>query len=843
MTKSKPKTFLSMLLALMLVFTALPMSAFAAEVDVHDHEHEATTIIETVADELSHAAEGGAGIALLLEDDETPSPETPETPDPAEVAETVVEESDPYSGNIGDSSVSWRFDTSSGRLVFTGSGDCEEFQSADDQPWRDFRDEIIEVWFYDMDSLSITNLAYWFDGCSALTMAEIPYTTSVIGQRAFADCDNLKTILIYHDGGFTIKDSAFETDELKALEIRYIAFSEATASILNSYEWTNDNRAVYFEDVYGLSLLASGYCIYCKTTSSYTLDYEYWTTNIHSIRHWCSNCGLDQCEGAMAENHTFSNGVCSKCGYDNGTGSSGGGGTTTCYHYNSYYSWSGCDYYEYCSNCGEYLGSGTSHGSTYTSWSGCDWYEYCRDCGDLMDYGTSHGTYSYGSWEYYSSTRHRRYYSCNDCGEGSYSYGSHSTTTKYSSYSSTQHQYGSYCSTCSSYVGSTSYANHSFSYGSWTKYNASQHRRTVSCSTCGYSSYEYASHSMSTGSWTSSNSTQHTRTSTCSCGYSTTETASHTLTYGSWTKYSSTQHKRTVSCSGCSYSTTEYANHSLTTGSWTSSSDTSHSRTTTCSCGYSTTETVAHSFTYGKWTEYDNSQHRRTATCSCGYSGYDYASHELTSGAGIKQKDDAQHYLIHTCECGLEVEEAQNHSFTYSDWSPSSDAMHIRDAACRCGFETEEAGYHYDDDFDGYCDDCSYLLTFFSVTVPANMSLTVSNDGEVYAATNAAVINNSSHAVEITAVTITAGDNWTLVPYDYNMADEKVNSRLIGFYLNGAETRKIGATESLVLPDNWTIDRDDSFNLQYDAVVSATSDILQNEQVLTLVFIMNWAPR
>ena len=348
---------------------------------------------------------------------------------------------------------------------------------------------------------------------------------------------------------------------------------------------------------------------------------------------------------------------------------------------------------------------------------------------------------------------------------------------------------------------------------------------------------------MSTGSWTSSNSTQHTRTSTCSCGYSTTETASHTLTYGSWTKYSSTQHKRTVSCSGCSYSTTEYANHSLTTGSWTSSSDTSHSRTTTCSCGYSTTETVAHSFTYGKWTEYDNSQHRRTETCSCGYSGYDYASHELTSGAGIKQKDDAQHYLIHTCECGLEVEEAQNHSFTYGDWTPSSDAMHVRDAACRCGFETEEAGYHYDDDFDGYCDDCSYLLTFFSVTVPANMSLTVSNDGEVYAATNAAVINNSSHAVEITAVTITAGDNWTLVPYDYNMADEKVNSRLIGFYLNGAETRKIGATESLVLPDNWTIDRDDSFNLQYDAVVSATSDILQNEQVLTLVFIMNWAPR
>jgi hypothetical protein len=123
------------------------------------------------------------------------------------------------------------------------------------------------------------------------------------------------------------------------------------------------------------------------------------------------------------------------------------------------------------------------------------------------------------------------------------------------------------------------------------------------------------------------------------------------------------------------------------------------------------------------------------------------------------------------------------------------------------------------------------------------MSLTVSKNGEVYAATNAAVINNSSHAVEITSVTVSAGNNWTLVPYDYSMADEKVDSRLIGFYLNDAETSQIGTSESLTLPDNWTIDRGDSFPLQYDAVVSATSDILQNEQVLTLVFIINWAQR
>ena len=134
-------------------------------------------------------------------------------------------------------------------------------------------------------------------------------------------------------------------------------------------------------------------------------------------------------------------------------------------------------------------------------------------------------------------------------------------------------------------------------------------------------------------------------------------------------------------------------------------------------------------------------------------------------------------------------------------------------------------------------------MTRFSVTVPANLIITVSEYGEVYSATNAAVTNNSTHGVEITSVTVSAGNGWTLVPYDYNMADEKVDSKLIGFYLNGAETTQTGTNETLALPDNWTIDRDDSFDLDYDAVISATSETIQNEQVLTLVFVINWAPR
>ena len=46
------------------------------------------------------------------------------------------------SGTIGESHVSWSFDEASGRLTISGSGGCEVFESAEDQPWAALRDEI-----------------------------------------------------------------------------------------------------------------------------------------------------------------------------------------------------------------------------------------------------------------------------------------------------------------------------------------------------------------------------------------------------------------------------------------------------------------------------------------------------------------------------------------------------------------------------------------------------------------------------------------------------------------------------------------------------------------------------
>ena len=68
-----------------------------------------------------------------------------------------------------------------------------------------------------------------------------------------------------------------------------------------------------------------------------------------------------------------------------------------------------------------------------------------------------------------------------------------------------------------------------------------------------------------------------------------------------------------------------------------------------------------------------------------------------------------------------------------------------------------------------------------------------------------------------------------------------MDSRLIGFLLNDAFTSDTGYSENLSLASNWTVTRGNSMDLLYDAVVSATSEIITEEQVLTIVFVLDWA--
>ena len=364
------------------------------------------------------------------------------------------------SGTIPDSKITWELD-GKGWLTISGSGDCSAFTSKDDQPWAEYRGQITQVWFDGMESLAIPDLAYWFEDCTNLTTAEIPSTTPVIGRHAFYNCPLLTKLSIYY-GEHTldsIGEDAFwrETDNGDTLYVAYIIGYPDSSVPFHDYDWTASNRSNrYFHDLYGVYQNADA----ATAGGIKKAPAQVSTRASTGIVGTCPSCKQYSLQGTYVSTTHTSRGhqeyyECYKCHYvqnlgtyvykDHGSG--------------SYGSWT-------CPDCGshtwllDYENDATCTRNGYR--------EYSCDCGQSKRetiYATGH-SYSYGSWEQYSTSQHRREAYCRNCGDSDYEY-----------------------------------ASHSMSYGSWSNHSDTQHSRTASCRTCGYSTTDYGSHSYSTGSW------------------------------------------------------------------------------------------------------------------------------------------------------------------------------------------------------------------------------------------------------------------------------------------------------------------------------------------------------
>ena len=175
--------------------------------------------------------------------------------DSAPDEETAISTEAATSGTIQNSGIRWELDNK-GWLTISGSGEAPVFQSADDQPWAAVRDQITEAWFEDVETLTIPDLAYWFEGCVNLTTAELPLAP-VIGRHAFYGCSKLSTLTMYY--GETILESigedAFwrEADSGDTLYIGYIIGYPDSSVPFHDYDWTASNRSNrYFHDLYGV---------------------------------------------------------------------------------------------------------------------------------------------------------------------------------------------------------------------------------------------------------------------------------------------------------------------------------------------------------------------------------------------------------------------------------------------------------------------------------------------------------------------------------------------------------------------------------------------------------------
>ena len=769
----KIRKLTALLLTLCMIFS-LSVAAFAAEPEVH-------TIYDSAPDEEATVS-----------------------------AETTT------SGTIPGSKIKWELNEHNW-LTISGSGDCEPFTSKDDQPWAAVRDQITQVWFDDMDALHIADLAYWFEDCVHLTTAEIPSTTPTIGKHAFYNCPKLSTLTIYYGEDIleSIGEEAFwrENDSGDTLYIGYIIGYPKSSVPFYTYDWAASNRSNrYFYDLYG---------VYQNADAATTAPN-----------------GIKKAPGISVQS----------------TGSIIGN----------------------CPSCGKYSFQGTYVEVAHSSRGHAN-YNECYLCHYVQYLGTytykSHGAGGYGSG------------TCPDCGSHTWVLQSQQAAT------CTSNGYRSYSCACGQTKSETIYASgHNYSYGSWEQYSSSQHRREAYCRNCGDSDYEYASHSMSYGSWSNSSSSQHSRTASCrTCGYSTTDYGNHSYSTGSWSKYSDAQHRRSKTCSGCGASTYDYANHSYSYGSWVSDSETQHKRTKTCSaCGDSGYEYADHVDTDGDGkcddcgatvsltVTWDAGSNGGTIDGKAAYSETVQPNSKPTIPASIPVKKGHSFKGWYTAKTGGKLYntvtsitssttfyaqfEANKYVVTWDLGTGQSETTEQtygeklllpkdpeRKNAEFLGWFTEKDGgteVTTNTVFKETAATMYYahweVTELFSVTVPATLPLVVDESGKVYVA-SASIVNNSTGDVMVSSVSVTSKNGWEFVPYSTNMAKAKVDAKQVGFKINSSETSKTGDSEVFTLAAPWTVKEADALSINYDAVVSAVSQPVTGQEIMSVVFVLEWA--
>jgi len=123
------------------------------------------------------------------------------------------------SGRCGDN-LKWSFNTSTGKLIITGTGRMRAFTGEriiNTSPWKDFASSITSLSLPN-GITSIDHVA--FAGCCGLTSIIIPNSVTWIGQSAFSDCNSLKNIVL-EDGTETLlsRRNAFYNCPIESLYI------------------------------------------------------------------------------------------------------------------------------------------------------------------------------------------------------------------------------------------------------------------------------------------------------------------------------------------------------------------------------------------------------------------------------------------------------------------------------------------------------------------------------------------------------------------------------------------------------------------------------------------------
>ena len=571
----------------------------------------------------------------------------------------------------------------------------------------------------------------------------------------------------------------------------------------------------------------------------------------------------------------LSSNVCPHCGYE-GRGSYGVWWGS---HVYAPYDALNHKFWLVCSSCGQQdtgFSYGTHSGSgfqNYTRGTGTGLYtghyanyDQCSLCHDTnVKVFERHTSVTYVD---YDDTQHQEIINCSKCGLSTTRLLNHSGSKIYEPYNYTYHKVNqAACSVCGRAAHSYTETHTITSYGSWSYYSSTQHVRSGICTLCNDTGYQYATHSDSDGdhkcdvcggnmptvvvtldanggSCSPSQITVYfgsaygalpepTRSGYTFLGWYTTATGgsvvtatksvtrstAHTL-YAHWEEGEST----------VSYQVT-----------WDHNDGSGTVSTTTQEYGASLVlpaDPSRDGFTFLGW--FTASEGGTQVTASTIYTTGGpityYAQWEeiiYTYQVTWNHNDGSGTVSTTTQEYGASLilpTDPTREDCTFTGWFTAPDGGTQVDSSTVYLTEGPTTYYaHWEENF------------VFSVTVPTRLDLVITPDGVVYTPTTAAIVNNSTDAVRVSGITVQGLNNWSLMPFVYDMAGAKVNSKVISFGLNGSYTTQAGSSQDLALGSSaWTIERNGSLLLTYTAKVSPYSMPL-NELALTLVFVVQWA--
>ena len=133
---------------------------------------------------------------------------------------------------------------------------------------------------------------------------------------------------------------------------------------------------------------------------------------------------------------------------------------------------------------------------------------------------------------------------------------------------------------------------------------------------------------------------------------------------------------------------------------------------------------------------------------------------------------------------------------------------------------------------------CSAYAANIDATVPASLPITVSSDGVVTTATNAAIHNYGSSPIRVSSINVTAENGWSLATKDA-AASASIGAKVISMGFNGSWMDASGAVDTFGFD---RISSSGTLNLSYDAKTPGVVTAESSSTAATATFVVGFVP-